>query len=324
MITLEDFENTLCVPCGWCEGTRQEKAPTVAWCRTCGGSGLNRTVTPSSILYLRTSDKLPPPYLRSDNFIYTATGVDGRWLRDIYPLPETSSRWGCYLIDGDNEASNIARGIEAQVFEQFFGTGPQELANDYLPYEWYSKFFVLFDKEKNVAAGAMRIITVPNFSEYDIKLKTLVDLETLQPILYDDALKYHGIVETPCWDVGSVAVLPQYRGAATDHYVSTALYGILHRTALRREIKHFVATLDQHAYKQLTEIFHLPFVPIMNSVPFPWMGSPVNHAVYAHVPDMAPELRRYADSLDTVAKTFLQPYVTRMLGDELPEIVPIE
>lgn len=237
-----------------------------------------------------------------------------------YPLPE-EGRFGCYCIADSNRYSDIARAVECTVFQQFFGNTPELMHREYLPYEDHSKFLLVVDRDLKKAAGAFRII-----KHSDRGLKTLNDIEK-EPISMPTSrvLEHHHIDDLDkTWEAGTMAVLKEYRGRATDHFVSTALYSLFCTEAVKAGIEHVVAILDEHAYFQLTELFAVPFVPILDSKPFSYLGSESNRAVYMHVPDARPTVRKYMRELDERTLQVIGPYLRRLAFSEgLPTVVDV-
>jgi hypothetical protein len=207
------------------------------------------------------------------------------------------------------------------VFEEFFGNTPDVMVDAYGPYEDYSAFFLVVDREQRRPAGALRIIEC---SEYG--LKSLNDLEG--PPLHlrlPEIIEAHAIDDlNSCWDIGSLAVLKEYRGAATDHVVSTMLYGYSFAEVHRRGIKHVVTILDKHAYAQLVELMGVPFSPIAGTEPFSYLGSENSRACYGYVPGSAEKMEARFESMPSNVQQLLRPYIARLLYCEgMPELVTV-
>jgi hypothetical protein len=199
------------------------------------------------------------------------------------------------------------------------------MVDAYGPYEDYSAFFLVVDREQRCAAGALRVI------EHSAQgLKSLNDLDG--PPLHlslEEVLDAHEIDDLEsCWDIGSLAVLKEYRGAATDHIVSTMLYGYSFAEVHRRRIKHVVTILDKHAYAQLVELMGVPFKPIAGTGPFSYLGSENSRACYGYVPDSVRSMEAHLQSMPSDVQPLLRPYVDRLLYcegfPELVEVVPAE
>jgi hypothetical protein len=245
---------------------------------------------------------------------------DVRQLLSDWPLT-SDGRFGCYLIADSSPYSDIARGVECGVFQRFFGNDPEVMVAEYGEYEAQSSFFFVVDREREQAAGALRVIANSIHG-----LKTLNDIarEPLSLPL-DRVIVDHGIYDLDkCWDVGTLAVLDDYRGKTTGYLVSTILYGLLREEILRIGLEHLVAVLDCHAYRQLVEALGVPFVPISGSGPFPYLGSARSIAAYAPVPRILPSMEAHMDRLDSNIAPLLRPLIERVAhGVGLPPLVRV-
>lgn len=249
-------------------------------------------------------------------------GRFGYCLEDLLrecPLPD-EMRFGCYLIPSASRFSDLARVVECTVFEEFFGNTPEVMREAYAPYEEHSAFFLAVDREARRAAGALRVITHSQNG-----LKSLNDLAGAPlHIPVARAVAEHGIDLERCWDIGTLAVLKPYRGAATDHMVSTLLYGLFFAEARRRRVQHLVTILDSHAHAQLTGLMGVPFSPIAHSAPFSYLGSENSRACYGFVPDGVPVMEAYLRGLEPEMYRVLRPYLGRLLYCEgLPQLVEV-
>lgn len=238
-----------------------------------------------------------------------------------WPLP-SGFQFGCYLIPHRSRFSDIARGVECSVFEKFFGNTPEHMVDAYAPYEENSLFLLVVDQSQRKAAGALRII-LPSPKG----LKSLNDISG-EP-LYVDAeqiVQYHAIADPRrCWDIGTLAVLKEYRAAASDHMVSLMLYGQLYALLRRRDIDHMVTVLDRHAYAQLTELLGVPFVSIAGSEPFSYLGSDHSRASYLHLPSVESSVEAHIERLTPEVQQLLQAYVARLLHREgMSELIEVQ
>lgn len=238
-----------------------------------------------------------------------------------WPLP-ADTRFGCYLLPHRSRYSDLAREVECTVFERFFGNTPQCMADAYAEYEASSMFLLVVDQDEHRAAGALRII-LPTARG----LKTLNDIAEAPPHIGSERVASYHHIDDPrrCWDIGSVAVLKEYRAAATDHTVSLMLYGHLYNLMVRRGIEHMVTVLDKHAFAQLTEALGVPVVPIAGSEPFSYLGSETSFASYMHVPHMGPSCEDYLASLKPELQPVIRPYISRLLYLEgMTELVEVQ
>lgn len=241
-------------------------------------------------------------------------------LLEEWPL-NSAARYAGYLIPDCSPHSDIARAVECSVFERFFGNTPEEMASAYGDYEEQSLFLLVVDQELKRPAGALRMIR-PSARG----LKTLNDIEQCLGVDPAQFARHHE-VEDPwrCWDVGTLAVLKEYRGAATDHVVSLMLYGYLHHVLRASDVEHMVTILDKHAYAQLTEVLRVPFVPIAGTRPFSYLGSESSRAVYVRVQSVTPTVESYMQHLTPELHQLLRPYLARLLYcEDMPELVEVQ
>lgn len=242
-------------------------------------------------------------------------------LMEEWPLP-SGYQFGCYLIPHRSRFSDIARVVECSVFEKFFGNTPECMVDAYAPYEENSLFLLVVDQLQRQAAGALRII-LPSPKG----LKSLNDI-TGAPLYInaEQIVQLHAIADPRrCWDIGTLAVLKEYRAAASDHMVSLMLYGQLYALLRRRDIDHMVTVLDRHAYAQLTELLGVPFVSIAGSEPFSYLGSDHSRASYLHLPSVESSVEAHIEGLSPEVQQLLQPYVARLLHREgMSELVEVQ
>lgn len=199
----------------------------------------------------------------------------------------------CYRVDTKSPYANVARSVEREVFEQYFGNDAECMREEYGPYEDQSVFFLSVDQETGTPAGVLRAIENGPSS-----LKTLNDLESawkkdephIPYITREAAQQSHGIESFDnCWDVGTVAVRKPYRA---DTLTSVQLYRALYVSALEENIDHFISIIAAKPYKKMTEYLGIPFVPLAGSEPFPYLGSPVNYAAYGNVTEFYQKMNR--------------------------------
>lgn len=184
-------------------------------------------------------------------------------------------------VDGnDNKYANIGRHLEREVFEESFGNDSEEMIREYGPYEPASVFFISFDRELSKATGALRAIG--NSSR---GLKTLNDAQS-EPfnVSIDEAVQYHNIDNLDeVWDIGTAAVLPEYRSSRS--MPSVQLYRTMYLSALKHGIKHLISVVDDKLIRTLRDNFGIPFVNLAGSSYGPYLGSEKSHAVYAFIPE---------------------------------------
>lgn len=233
----------------------------------------------------------------------------------------SDGRYSCYRIAGCSRYGDIARTVECEVFGEFFGNTPASMVEAYSQYEEHSVFLLVVDQASLLPAGALRIITNSSHG-----LKTLNDLEE-EPLKIStpSVLEYHRIDDPMnCWDVGTLAVLKNYRGQSHDHIISSMLYGLFYAEVSRARVDHVVAMLDKVAWRQLTEMLVVPFITIAGSAPFTYLGVPNTRAAYVHVPQVKPTVEAYLEKLEGNARRVLRPHLARLIYSEgLPPVIDV-
>lgn len=247
----------------------------------------------------------------ADSYRPQRAGADEllRQLLEEWPL-QARTRFGCYLVPHKSQFSDVARVVECAVFERFFGDTPERMAEYYAPYEEHSLFLLVVDQLQQRAAGALRII-LPSWKG----LKSLNDIAGAPLyITAEEIVQHHAIMDARrCWDIGTLAVLKEYRGAGSDHMVSLMLYGYLYALMRRRGIQHMVTILDKHAHAQLTQFLGVPIVPIAGSQPFTYLGVEGSRASYLHVPASTAAVEAHLQALPPQKQELLRPYIARLL-----------
>jgi hypothetical protein len=192
-----------------------------------------------------------------------------------------------YEMNGTDEFSNIGRYVEAQAFDETFNEKVDDMEKSYGEYEGASTFFVVMDQKSQQPAGVLRIIR-----NSERGLKTLNDIagEPLN-IAIEDFMKFHNVESLDnTWDVGTVAILPEYRASVRKSIMSKntqpniLLYRSLYKKAENEGIEHFVSVIDRPAHNNLNAL-GVPFVPINGSKPFKYVNSQSSTALYGHVPE---------------------------------------
>jgi hypothetical protein len=182
--------------------------------------------------------------------------------------------------------SNIARHIEAPVFDEAFENDAAKMAEIYGPYEAASRFFVSIDREKGMPTGALRVIensTAGFMTLNDVQGEEFgLDLGHIRSTHHMDDLD-------KVWDVGTVAVAPEHRDA--QGAVSVQLYRAMYVSARDHHIRHLISIIDDRPYRKLKKFLGIPFVPLDGVAPKPYLGSDKSHPVYGYVPEFYPKMR---------------------------------
>jgi hypothetical protein len=232
-----------------------------------------------------------------------------------------ADRFYGFRISGVGVHSDLARGVESRVFDETFGNDPHVMSREYGPYEAHSTFFLLIDRDQEQVGGVIRVI-----GHSDVGLKTFNDIAGAPlHIPTDIAMAAHNIPDLgKCWDIATLAVPRDYRTAAKNAHVSSMLYGMLFVDARRAGIDHAVAILDARAYRHLVTVFGAPFVPMLGTPGFPYLGSACSYAVYVHFPSAAEAMDVHLSALDTRTRRLVAPFTARMAhGEGLPPLIEV-
>jgi len=190
-----------------------------------------------------------------------------------------------------------AREVEAEVFLQAFGNTPEDMEQEYGPYDDRSRFVAVMDDADGSALGTARLILPDDTGT----LKTLVDVagEPWQ-LFVPDSLRAAGLSGRAVWDVGSLAVDRRYRtGAAGSEVVLALCYGLYH-FSLTSCAQGLVTILDDRVLR-LLRAMGVPWAPMAGATSRYYLGSPAStpciclvrslgEGVRATRPDLAPAM----------------------------------
>ncbi len=199
--------------------------------------------------------------------------------------PVTEDRYICYTMDGSSGYSDIGRFVERTCFETFFNNTAEDMHAEYEQYEQASSFFLSIDTERQVPSGALRVIRNSASG-----LKTINDACESPLGLTDRSIREaHDIMSfDECWDVGTVAAMPGYGSGA----VSIQLYRGMYLAAMRENVSHLVSIVDMNVLPRLTNYLGIPFVSLVDTKPFEYLGSKQSQAVYGYVPEFYNKMNR--------------------------------
>jgi hypothetical protein len=134
------------------------------------------------------------------------------------------------------------------VFGDVFGNSEELLAAEYDPYEAASVFVLVIDHRRRRPAGVMRIV-IPS----PAGLKSIDDIHRIWGREHDDLVRSTGLVPGACvtWDLATLAVASDYRGATTRGLVSLALWQAIGVLAYRGRADLLVAIIDVPVFRLL-------------------------------------------------------------------------
>ncbi|GIE92436.1 hypothetical protein [Actinoplanes regularis] len=186
--------------------------------------------------------------------------------------------------------ADVARTVERMVFEESFDLDEATMVAEYSPYEKYSYFFLVLDRETGLPAGAARAI--------DGGGKTLDDAPALIGRTLHDVVYAHNMHDGgKIWDFATLAVLPRYRADRNGLTVSGMLYRSFINAGHRWHVRHVVCMLDQAAYRNL-DMLGTRFSALAGSEPFEYLGSAANRALYIPFDEIARSMGDQAELLN--------------------------
>jgi hypothetical protein len=195
-------------------------------------------------------------------------------------LPE-GSKFVCTELSQNSDFSNLSRYVEERVFVEEFGNNKDEMLTEYGPYESASRFWLVCDITSHQPIGALRVI-----ENSDSGLKTINDIHSMLGVSPDDVRYIENLDFKKTWDVGTVAVLPEYRGIEYSFLPSLMLYRSLYARGVESGIDHFVSIIDAKAASNL-ELLGTTFRPILGLDSFSYLGSAESTALVSRVDSLA-------------------------------------
>lgn len=194
--------------------------------------------------------------------------------------PEAREPFGVYLFSSTDAGAELGRAVEREVFAEFFGNSPELLAEEYAPYEPSSLFLVVVDHRRRLPAGVMRVVLPTGAG-----LKSLDDLETVWGERTDDVLARSRVPydRSEAWDIATLAVSADYRGAKAEGLVSAALYQALALATLRSPVSWWVTVLDVVVLDLLQSQFQHPFSHFQGIGPKRYLDSPSSVPVWCDI-----------------------------------------
>jgi hypothetical protein len=167
-----------------------------------------------------------------------------------------------------------ARECEQDVFLRAFGNTPEQLDEEYGPYEDQSTWLTVSDMSGYVL-GACRIITPGPAG-----LKTLNDVAR-EPWGIDGerSATLAGADLDRTWDIGTLGVRTEHRGSRVR--ISLALYHGILRAGRANDIRTLVSVFDEPARRVLAALDYR-HVPLPGTYAAPYLGSASSTPVYYH------------------------------------------
>jgi hypothetical protein len=194
--------------------------------------------------------------------------------------------FGLYALAHDHPVAELGREVERDVFLEFFGNSRELMAQEYDAYDDASVFLVVVDHRQLVVAGVERLM-MPSVRG----VKTLHDLERVWGEQVDDVLARSGLTFdlARVWDVSTIAIRPEYRGATSNGLISaTFLQGVI-QIGHACNVQYFVTTLDMVVLKLVQDLCNRPLSFFRGVEPMRYLDSPASVPCYI---DMAGYTRR--------------------------------
>jgi hypothetical protein len=190
--------------------------------------------------------------------------------------------FGLYVLPADDPAAELARSVEREVFFEYFGNTEELLADEYAPFESASVFLCVVDHLRRRPAGTIRLI-LPSPAGF----KSLIDLERAWDVAPAEVFERAGMSPDgrSMWDVATLAVTRDYRGAASSGLVSLGLYQGVNVLGHRLDTPFAVAILDLVVLELLNDSFHRPFSGFAGLEPKRYLDSPSSLPVFCDAHD---------------------------------------
>ncbi len=202
----------------------------------------------------------------------------------------STTPFGLYFAAPDDALAAEARRLESDVFLEAFGNTESMLRAEYGPYEDVSTFLVVIDHHRARIAGMMRLILDGHGS-----LKSVDDIgrepwsTPVAPLLIEAGLSHMDTADA--LDVATLAVDPEYRGAATSGLVSLALYQGLVRGGTVADMRWLVTILDVVVLDLIQTSTGAPFHFYPGVEPLRYLDSPSSVPVWCELADYQARLR---------------------------------
>jgi len=188
--------------------------------------------------------------------------------------------FGFYIIRSDEPFADLGRAVEREVFYDFFGNTPDLLHAEYDPYESSSLFLVVIDHLRRVPAAVIRLL-LPS----PVGFKSLHDIAKDWGVPAEEAIARTGVTFDfdSLWDIATLAVSREYRGAASQGLVSLGLYQGMNMLGSLVDVQHAIAILDLVVFDHVQKSFHRAFRPFVGLEPRRYLDSPSSLPIYCDV-----------------------------------------
>lgn len=233
---------------------------------------------------------------------------------------DPTEAFGMYVFGADEQASMLARHVERVVFDQWFGNSPELLDAEYGPYEASSVFLTIIDHRRRLPAGMARI-TFPS----PIGFKTLHDIEAIwhQPVA--DVLGRTGLEWdlTRVCDVLGIAIMPEYRGKATDGLLTVSVLQFVVQSLLHIGGRYGITEIDTVVLEYLQASISHPYQQFPGLEPVRYLDSPSTVPVYVDLEEWMPRLAAADEHLYDIlcVQEGIAPAISAPSWDRVTDIV---
>lgn len=204
----------------------------------------------------------------------------------------------CARLGWDSPYADLARVLEREIFAADLHEPPDQTEAEYADYESGSHFFLALDAVRCRPVGVMRIVT-----QHAGWPKTLNDLAEVLPQAAVAAAWHHRpseqaqpLSQSKVWDVGSLAVAPQFRGSASAHAVSGMLYRSLWAAALASSADRALMLVCTATLARLRS-FGMPMRSLNGLPPVTYPGLGQFHGKLLDLANCPTHMRAFAGSL---------------------------
>jgi hypothetical protein len=196
--------------------------------------------------------------------------------------------FGLYVFLPDDPEAVLARHVEGEVFDEFFGNSAELLDAEYGRYEPSSFFISVLDHRRRLPAGAARVTMAS-----ELGLKTLADIEAVWGHPLDDVLARTGVEWDlgRVWDAVTIAVAPEYRGKSSDGLLSMSMLGVGTRALRACGGQTYVTVLDVEVLALFNSVLHEPFVAFPGVEPIRYLDSPLSVPAFVDIVAFEERLR---------------------------------
>jgi len=186
---------------------------------------------------------------------------------------DPTETFGVYFVNPDDDAARLPRHIEAVVFQEWFGNSPELLAAEYGPYEPSTIFVVVVDHHRRLPAGMGRVI-LPS----ELGFKTLHDIEARWGQPLDDVLARTGREWdlAQAWDFATIAVMPEYRGKATDGLIMLSMLQTGSQGLIMTGGRFMICVLDVKVWQYFNATMYDAFTAYPDVPPIAYLDSPAS------------------------------------------------